>query len=502
MVKDDPYVEFLLRSLQWAVKYQDSVRNFTILPTNLDVSGQSVGYAFFDDGLIYAHSRSADPVNPSPAMDLDFAVIRDSVTFTDGDDIMADIRFDLNEGSPSISSDGSLMYFCVNATKVRKSETRKVGTTEISSDGVANFKIYVATFVNGVFTNPQELPFNNKEYNCVHPCITPDGNTLYFASDMPGGAGGLDLYIVTRKQDGNWGKPRNLGNKVNTLENELYPFLTDGYLYFCSKGFNGYGGYDIYESKLVYGMPAPPNNMGKPFNSPHDDVAFICRPSRRTGYFSSNRGSGEGMDKVYYFRDNAIEKRVLVPATAAVTKPPAVKGGGIAQQNPSTAKPPVKPATPQPEKVALVPPDPPKIVPPTPPIPPPVVPLEPKLTTEDLTNIEFETVEFGFNEVAVRKEQYEGLDSVAHAVKFSKVLNIQVSAHTDCIGSEAFNQVLSEKRAAAAKAYLLKKGVPASRIITIGYGESQPLELCNDCSACTLEQNARNRRVEVKLVKR
>lgn len=490
---DDPYASFQLRSLAWAVKHIDSVRNFTVTPTNLNISGQSLGYCLFDDGMIYATSRnkSGDNTNVTQLFDLDYAQMKDSITFAEGDRIMDEIQFELNEGSPSVSDDGLLVYFSANATKIKNGVVKKkVGAIEISSDGVANIKIYVAKLVNGKFVSPQELPFNNKEYNCMHPWVTDNGNTLYFASDMPKGFGGLDIYKVTRGQDGKWGVPQNLGEKINTAENEMYPFVSNGNFFYASKGLNGFGGYDLYQSKLTLGLPGVPVNMGQPFNSSHDDIAFICKADGRTGYFSSNRDNGEGIDKVYFFRDNTLFTATKKPVFAmldsnekpktAVSKTQPKAPVTMASAEPVKKPGPVKkPAAQKPQK----------------PAPATAAP------DDELLKLVFEKVRFRFNEIAVPEASYVTLDSAITISRNNRAVKIQVNAHTDSRGSVAYNQKLSDQRAQAVKKYLLRNGVAASRIVTRGFGESQLLNNCTDDVPCSDDQHAENRRVEIRIVK-
>jgi len=506
---DDIYANAQLKSLSWAEKFKDSLRNFTVLPTNLDIAGQSLGYCFFENGLVYSASKNKIGKDNSVMMyDLDFAEINDSVTFVEGEKYMDEISFETNEGSPSVSDDGMLIYFTANAMKFKSGiVTKKIGNIEISSDGVSNLKIYVARYENGKFVNPQELPFNNKEYNCTHPCITGNGNTLYFASDMPKGFGGMDLYKVIRGTDGKWGKPENLGASVNTTENEMWPFVMNNVLFFASKGFNGFGGYDLFQSKINLGIPTAPVNMGKPFNSSHDDVAFICRPDGRTGYISSNRDNDEGTDKVYYFMDNAFVHIVTKPVIASAEKtekkveqvvkkvePPPV----IAQKRVIENKPKTEPAKPF---VKIIQKDTtPKIV---------VTKLTPekkiqqpkKATDDELTKISFGKVIFKFNDASIPPSSYVALDSAIKISRISKSVKIEINAHTDCRGTNEYNQKLSDRRAATAKNYLLKKGVSASRIITHGFGETKLLNNCSDGVDCTEEQHAVNRRVEIRIVK-
>jgi outer membrane protein OmpA-like peptidoglycan-associated protein/tetratricopeptide (TPR) repeat protein len=537
---EDVFANLQLKSLSWAERNKDSIRNFTVVPTNLNISGQSLGYCFFDNGMIYSALKNKSDKNNSMLMyDLDYAEIKDSITFIEGDKFMDGISFELNEGSPSVSEDGMLVYFSANATKVKKGLVKKrVGDIEISSDGVANMKIYVARFENGKFISPQELPFNNKEYNCMHPFITDNGNTLYFASDMPKGLGGTDIYKVTRIADGKWGTPENLGQGINTTENEIYPSVSGKVLFFTSKGLNGFGGYDLYQAKINLGIPSAPINMGKPFNSSKDDIAFVCRQDGRTGYFSSNRDNGEGLDKVYYYFDNKLLSEIQPVLASVETK----KAEEPAKQNPVTIAsletpkvdapktvnpipiPPVivtKPAAPKPEIAKPTPPIiaakpvdlKPEIVKAKPPIivskpvalkpekvkPKPLV--ESGVSDEVLTKIVFDKVLFKFNDVSIPISIYPTLDSAIHASRKSKTVKIQVSAHTDSRGSAEYNQKLSERRAAIVKQYLMKKGVAKSRIISNGFGETQLLNQCSDGVECTDEQHQQNRRVEIKIVK-
>ena len=141
------------------------------------------------------------------------------------------------------------------------------------------------------------LPFNDPRYSFLHPSISEDGNTLYFASDIPGGYGGLDLYRVTRK-DGSWSEPFNLGPAVNTLEDDAFPHFADNTLYFASTGHGGLGGLDIFKSEQTQNGFSPPVNLGYPINSFADDLSFVTDSLQRMGYFSSAR---KGNDDIYSF---------------------------------------------------------------------------------------------------------------------------------------------------------------------------------------------------------
>ncbi|MFN3446555.1 MAG: hypothetical protein ACK44D_12505, partial [Bacteroidia bacterium] len=237
LMKSDSYSAFLTRSLNWAIKNKDSVRTKTYVGvTNIDVSGQSLGYCFFDNGLIYAHAKDTNYNEFTTLFDLGFITKIDSVNFTKGDDVVSDINFPFNEGSPCLSPDGETLYFTATGAKVKEGEVRKSGSGQTSADGVSNLRLYSSKLDNGKFSTITELSFNDKNYNYIHPTVSADGNTLYFASDMPGGYGALDIYKTTRNADGTWTTPINLGEKVNTTEQEGFPFLIGDKLYFSSKG--------------------------------------------------------------------------------------------------------------------------------------------------------------------------------------------------------------------------------------------------------------------------
>lgn len=142
------------------------------------------------------------------------------------------------------------------------------------------------------------LPFNNPEYSYMHPSISEDGKILYFASDMPGGYGGTDLYR-TERLNGSWIYPVNLGPDVNTAEDEAFPFFIDNTLYFASNGHGGLGGLDLFKSLLAEDVFTEPINLGYPLNSTADDFSLITDASQRNGYFASSR---YGNDDLFSFR--------------------------------------------------------------------------------------------------------------------------------------------------------------------------------------------------------
>lgn len=205
------------------------------------------------------------------------------------------IQTKYNDGPICFSKDGKRIFLTRNNIKEGKDVK--------ASDNAIKLEIMQAVWdsVKKSYSKPVEMNFKNPEYNFAHPAINDDGTKLYFSSDMKGGFGGMDLYVSELK-DGAWGEPRNLGNKVNTAGNEVFPTITSkDMLYFSSNGLDGIGGLDVYETHLKNGEPTKIYNMGAPINSSGDDFNLVYDKTLKSGYFSSNRSSLDLNDDIYSF---------------------------------------------------------------------------------------------------------------------------------------------------------------------------------------------------------
>lgn len=202
---------------------------------------------------------------------------------------MRDLTTRYNDGPVCFNKDYTRVYFSRN--NYRK------GT--LAKDGTYKLRLFEARLNQNGFDTVAQFPFNNSDFNLVHPSLSLDGNSLYFSSDMPGGKGGMDIY-VSRKVNGVWGQPVSVGDKVNTEGDEVFPFIaSNGLLYFSSDGHAGMGGLDIYESKIKGDKGQRVYNMGEPVNSKYDDFGYYLSQSNKTGYLSSNRKTNGMDDDVY-----------------------------------------------------------------------------------------------------------------------------------------------------------------------------------------------------------
>ncbi len=213
---------------------------------------------------------------------------------TEGDIIkifMGDMNSKYNDGPLCFTKDYNSAFITRN----------NIGKKNRAADGTYKLSIIIASFGKLGFDSVRPLNFTNPNYNYAHPALSPDEKTLYFASDMPGGFGGLDLYKSVKLENGTWGPPVNLGEVVNTAGNEVFPYVSpDGVLYFSSNGHDGLGGLDIYEAKIKEDKVVKIYNMGEPVNSVHDDFGYYLNPDDPTkGFLSSNRKNGGMNDDIY-----------------------------------------------------------------------------------------------------------------------------------------------------------------------------------------------------------
>jgi tetratricopeptide (TPR) repeat protein len=309
-------------SREWLQKYRDSkgqskvvdamlagnIENFKIADeyslnqVNFN-SGLSDFGAFVHDGTTYFVSARDEGMskkskiyswNGEPFLDV-YKLVGETVTPLEGD-----VNTILHDGPLTITKDGRYMYFTRNNILNNRKGKR-------DKDKTNHLKVYRATNNNGVWQDVVELPFNNNAYSVGHPALSADERTLYFASDMPNGFGGTDIYKVEILGDNQYGAPVNLGDVINTSLDETFPFVTEyNVLYFSSNGHLGLGMMDIFKADLGE-MIIKVENLGAPVNSNMDDFAYFQQDEVNTGYFASNRDNG--VDNIFGF--NLLKPLVL-----------------------------------------------------------------------------------------------------------------------------------------------------------------------------------------------
>ncbi len=235
----------------------------------------------------------------------------------------------MHESDAVFTKDGKTMYFTRN--------NFKNGKRGKDDKKISHLQIFKSELKDKIWQNATSLPFNSDKFSNEHPALSPDEKTLYFASDMPGSIGSFDIYSVSI-DNGNYGTPKNLGNKINTVRKEQFPFVSnDNKLYFSSNGLLGYGSLDVFVSDIKNGDFMTPINVGLPVNSGSDDFAFNI-DANGEGYFSSNRAGGKGGDDIYSLKETKplivedCKQYINVKITDAETKLP-IEGATVVLQN-------------------------------------------------------------------------------------------------------------------------------------------------------------------------
>jgi peptidoglycan-associated lipoprotein len=506
------------------LKYPVNTKKFrehlnTIVPYNYEVKSMTrtngsgdFGISYFGEKVVFASVRNDKRPkyhwNDKPYLDLFEATVSKDGQLQNIKPFPDEINSDTHESSAVFSDDGSLMYFC------RTNEER----VQIGEEWIATVKLYQAQFIEGKWTNIEELPFSSDQYSTMHPALSPDEKRLYFSSDRPGGFGSFDLYYVEIDEQGNYGEPINLGKTINTPHRDQFPFVAeDGTLYFASDGHEGLGGLDIFMSRSYDGTFAKPVNLGETLNTGMDDFGFIVKDSLHTGYFSSNR---KGSDNLYAFTRKENPRKFFVEGEVRDINTKQLLPGSIVtlydmQDNligqlvvgetgdyvfntePNTryrieaerdfyASKTEYIETLDDGRVRFN------------------IELqiesyddaEEIIVTKDdgLVYIQLENIYFDLDKWDIKPEAARTLDVLVDLMKKYPRMEVELGAHTDNRASDAYNLRLSNNRAVAAVDYLVENGVARRRLRSKGYGERVPLIDCKE--QCTEADHSINRRVE------
>ena len=378
-----------------------------------------------------------------------------------------------NDGPIYVNKRGTVMY--ITQCKVEKNKDLGCG-------------IYVSARKGKLWGAPQLLQVKVDNNTTIgHPALNQDETVMIFSSDLSGGYGGKDLWITVKEKRNTWSEPMNLGPLVNTLGDEMFPFLTeDATIYFASNGHVGMGGFDIYKtSQNENGAYISPINLKTPINSSGDDFGMIIEKGGERGYLTSNRSGGKGGDDIYQFELPAL--KISVQGIVTDSKTGAIMTGVKVQLigNNGTANEVVTDNT---GKYSF------KLE--------PLASYEIVVNTKGyLTKIARETTEgievsrdfiidlsvdpikkeiilplikYDFNKFDLRPASIIDLDKLTEALLDNPNVVIELKSHTDYVGSNTQNNKLSQQRADVCITYLITKGIDAGRLVSKGMGEKEP----------------------------
>jgi outer membrane protein OmpA-like peptidoglycan-associated protein len=426
--------------------------------------------------------------------------------------LKGDVNTMHHEGPATFNADGTKMYFSRN----NYTDGKKIN----DPNGIMQVGIYSAEFMDGKWKNAQPISLNNPNYIVYHPSLSSDGKKLYFASDMPGGKGGTDIYVCDVNENGSLSKPVNLGGIVNTEGNEAFPFIhNNNTLYFSSDGHVGLGLMDVFVSvknnnnKIVNII-----NLGEPINSKRDDFAYFLDEEGFKGYISSNRKGGVGGDDIYGFTRippltlkgqifDAVNNKPVEGARIALTRENGeeiaysiteadgsythlikrdenfiLKGSKEKYQNVVQN---FSSFDLEKEKELVVD------------LNIALSPIENVVILADL-----ETIYFDLDKSNIRPDAALELDKVVALMNNYPEMVITLASHTDSRADDDYNMTLSNKRAKATYEYIITNGINPNRIPKYeGFGETQLVNKCANGVKCTDAEHQLNRRTEFIIVK-
>lgn len=425
------------------------------------------------------------------------------------------INTDWNDGASVVDDKGNTIYFtqCGGLEKGGRIQT---------------CQIYTSSKRGKDWDVPTMLPFCDTTYNYGQVAISADGKQLFFSSDMPGGYGGHDIYVVNiSKRANSWGDPINLGTTINTTRDEMFPSVSkNGALYFASSGHCGMGGLDIFRSEGAGNEWSTPENLKSPINSGGDDFAVALKDeTEEKGYFSSNRAGGRGGDDIYEFYMTPLIFTLSGIARDCITKQPIKNTEIFISNDRDTNK--LRIVTdnngyykiilqketnydlfgdknldfynPSPKYYQTT-----KLL---------------KKSTDlvqdlDLCRLDLEGmfnvrgILYDLDKANIRPDAAKILDdSVITLMKRFPTIVIELGSHTDCRASHEYNRDLAQRRADSAVAYIVSRGIDSARLIAKGYGEDMleikkcKCDLSDVHNICTEAEHQLNRRTTVRVLR-
>ncbi|UMB59395.1 OmpA family protein [Lutibacter sp. A80] len=506
----------------------DQEQQFILSNLSINTVFSDFGPMYYNDKLVYASAIDSTynkTSNYKIKKPLFFNLYLGDIDYKNTDvtmvkDFSKVLNSKYHEATLSFSSDFKKVYYTRN----------NYNGSGVDGVKINRLKLYSATLVEGVdgkkdWQNIKELPFNSEEYSVGHPALSADGTKLYFVSDMPGSIGETDIFVVDILKDDVYSKPRNLGTKINTSGKEMFPFITKNKLYFASDGHNGLGGLDVFESNYNTVFEAA-INLGAPLNSVLDDFGYIVNEETNNGFVCSNRNSGKGDDDIYFFEripvgdckqfvegyiSNNLTGEKISDATVSLYSNEGEKleeiqtdiNGNYSFEkeiscNTNYLIKVKKRGYNVKEKPFLTTEKSQKIT-----IPVGIDKLNKLIVEENgLLKIKVGTIYFDLDKWDIRVDAALEFDKVVFLLKQYPKMIINIESHTDSRGKDAYNLILSDKRAKATRDYIISKGIDAKRIISAkGFGETQLINKCKNGVPCSEMLHQLNRRSEFIILK-
>lgn len=500
---------------------------YSIKNLDINTSKSDFGATYFQDKIVFTSARDTTKFseklytwNNQPFLNLYLAERNpaDGSLFNETL-FLANVMSKYHEATATFDTSGKTIYYSTNIVKKNK--------LVVDENKVNNFQIVKGEIKDNKLENPQSVFFDSDEYSVGHPSLSDDGQWLFFASDMPGGFGETDLYYVKIASDGTMSSPVNLGPKINTIGNEVFPFFRNGMLYFSSDGHYGWGDLDVYESKFLSdGTFSTPRNLGSPINSNKDDFSYVIDKAGELGYISSNREGGKGDDDIYSFIKGkpicnqsisgiAIDRKTKLPLADVVVMAynsySEVIGetqtnyeGKYAIEVPCNKLVNMIAAKPNYSNDA-------RSVETTKENGGEIKDINFELSNYDdlvvkkkgVEKVDVNPIYFDYDKFDITPLAIEELTKVVFIMKKFPNIRIKIESHTDSRGKDSYNLKLSDNRAKSTRDYIVSQEIDPSRIESaIGYGETRPINKCKNGVKCTEEEYLLNRRSDFIIIQK
>ncbi len=516
---DDKYAAAARREIQnlqfIQVQLKKDISRFNVAkaPSGLNDTGASYAPVWTNDNTVFFTSTRPDDLatKKKDYTNRIYQAAYSEGVFTGVSKLAMQQPANVHQGVSAVTPDGNTMFL----------------TRWTISNGKKTASLFTSKRANGTWSEPAEASINAAGFNTQQPFVLPDGKSLLYASDKPGGKGGFDLWYAPLNADGSTGEGMNMGDAINTDMDEQAPYFhaASQTLVFSSNGRVGMGGYDFFFSKKNGNGWNTPQNFGYPVNSVKDDIYFASRgPANnilQEVLLSSDRDAACCLELFYVRKtrplrnvsgavvacegnmplsgatvmiiDTIANKTIATKTTDAQgrysftiedyqpLKAVASSTGYIAGSLHFNA-----PADPEQETLVNA-----------------ALCLQPVPTPPVETPIVIDNVFYDFNKSTLREESFPSLDKIVEMMNQHPGMVIEVSAHTDNIGKDAYNQKLSEARAKSVVNYLVSKGIDQARMQSRGYGATMPIAPNkNDDGTDNPEGRQKNRRTEFKILKK